>query len=392
MMPATKSAGGIEMLRRYFYYITHWEVWHWFAKYIVIGPAWLWYCLRSRSFWFFMPSNPTITFGGFIGESKSEIYKQLPLGSFPTSILIQPGCWWKLVEARFASAGFKFPVAVKPDVGMMGYMFRRVDSMQQLRQYHEAMAVPYLIQTFITYPIEVSVFYYRFPDQPKGTITGFLKKEFMKVTGDGHSTLRELIIRYDRASFRRKELLSKHASQLDRRIPEGESYVLSHALNLSRGGKLVNMEKEKDDCLVSVFDAISHHTRNFFYGRFDVACASIEDLKKGKNFSILEYNGSGAEPHHVYHNGNSFFRACWILLQHWDVLHRIATHNYRQGVPRWSFAKGLRFSLETRRHFEALSVLDAGFEFRRARVKPFTSRPMRSPYRPSVVHSREKAL
>ena len=27
---------------------------------------------------------------------------------------------------------------------------------------------------------------------------------------------------------------------------------------------------------------------------------SIEDLKNGKNFSILEFNGCGAEPNHIY--------------------------------------------------------------------------------------------
>ncbi len=61
---------GWHMLSKFIYYIAHWEVWHWFAKYIIIGPAWLWYCLKARSFWFFTPANPTITFGGFVGESR----------------------------------------------------------------------------------------------------------------------------------------------------------------------------------------------------------------------------------------------------------------------------------------------------------------------------------
>src|ERR671912_831557 len=80
------------MISRLLYYITHWETWNWFTKYIFIGPAWLWYCLRARSFWFFTPSNPFITFGGFVGESKSAIYKFLPLGTYPTTALASPGC------------------------------------------------------------------------------------------------------------------------------------------------------------------------------------------------------------------------------------------------------------------------------------------------------------
>src|SRR5688572_32791206 len=79
------------LFQKSWYYITHWESWHWFAKYILIGPVWLWYSLRARSLWFFTPCNPTITFGGYAGETKQEVYKQLPPGTYPDSIFISPG-------------------------------------------------------------------------------------------------------------------------------------------------------------------------------------------------------------------------------------------------------------------------------------------------------------
>ena len=247
---------------------------------------------------------------------------------------------------------------------MMGYMFRKVNSMKQLMQYHDAMEVPYLIQSLITYPLEVSIFYYRHPHAKKGNITGFVKKEFMTVMGNGRSTLRELIMNYPRASFKRRELLSKHESKLNTILPMGEAYILSYALNLSRGGKLVSLESEKDTQLLNVFDSLSHYTKTFYYGRFDVSCTSIEDLKNGKNFSILEYNGSGAEPHHVYGNGYSFLQACLILIHHWKILRQISMYNYSQGAPRWGFWRGLRFTLNARKYFKKLCALDSTFEFR----------------------------
>jgi len=275
---------------------------------------------------------------------------------------------------------------------MMGFMFRRVHSMQQLKQYHEAMSAAYLIQTLVTFPVEVSVFYYRFPNQRKGTITGFVRKEFMQVTGDGKSTLRDLIMNYSRARFRRKELLSKHESHLNRVLRAGETYVLSYALNLSRGGKLVSLRRQKDEQLLAVFDSISHFSRNFYYGRFDIGCASVEDLKRGKNFSILEYNGCGAEPHHVYGNGITFVRACLVLIQHWDILSRIAMQNYRQGVRRWKFWKGLRFMWNAHSHFRKLSKLDAGFEFRSTLpVETFASEMVNSPYGQEAWATQQKA-
>lgn len=350
------------MVSRLFYYIAHWEAWHWFAKYILIGPAWLWYCLKARSFWFFTPANPTITFGGFVGESKFAIYKQLPLGTYPATALATPDCSIEQLDVLMKAHGLTFPLVAKPDVGQMGLMFRMIDSREHLKQYHRTMPVPYVLQEYVDYPIEVSVFYHRSPNEETGHITGFVKKECMQVVGDGVKSLRELIIDYPRARFRRRELFSKHESKLNRVIADGDVFILSHALNLSRGGRLVSLEGEKNSELLQVFDNISRYTKSFFYGRYDIKCQSIEDLKAGRNFSILEFNGAGAEPHHVY-SGFSFFKACAILVDHWKILFHISDENRKKGIPVWHHGSGKEFLNHARRHMRLLKRLDARFEF-----------------------------
>lgn len=330
-------------VKKFLYRLTHWETWHYLAKYIPIMPVWLWYCLRARSFWFFMPSNPTLTFGGFEGETKKEMFDQLPPHSYPKSVYITPSMDYTAIEKLVELNKFDFPLAVKPNVGMMGFMFRKIDSLEKLRQYHQKMPADYIIQDLANYPLEVSVFYYRFPDQQKGTITGFLKKEFLQVAGDGKSTLLELINNYPRVQFRLEEMKSKHSSRLNDIIPAGEVYCLSNALNLSRGGKLISLKHEKDEKLLKVFDDLSHYTNHFYYGRYDIKCASVEDLKEGKNFYILEYNGCGAEPHHIYGDGNNLLQAYKILLQHWNVLYRISKYNHSRGADRWGFLRGWQY-------------------------------------------------
>lgn len=350
------------MLRRAFFYITHWESWHWFAKYILIAPAWAWFCLRARTLWFFTPSNPTITFGGFAGETKREVYQQLPEGTWPKSIFISSDMSLTEIVRQMDDRDLVFPVIAKPDSGLMGFMFRKIDTMDHLRQYHAVMEVDYIVQEFIDFPLEISVFYYRFPDQAKGTITGFLRKEFLEVLGDGESTLLQLIRRYPRVQFRLEEMKGKHASRLNDIIPAGERYCLSYALNLSRGGKLISLASEKDERLLSIFDSISHHAQ-LYYGRYDIRCQSIEDLKERKKYSILEYNGCGAEPHHVYGDSNTLMKACSILVHHWHMLFRISRHNHRQGIPYWPHKKALAFYREVKIHMEKLKRLDHVFEF-----------------------------
>jgi hypothetical protein len=342
-----------------FFRMNHWETWHWLAKYLPLVPAWLWYCLKSRSLWFFTSSNPTITFGGFDGESKWEMYQQLPPGSYPKSVYIKHSESFAAVESLFHINKFHYPVAVKPDVGRMGYMFRKIQNVKELQRYHARMNADYIIQEFVDYPIEVSVFYYRFPGQAKGTITGFVRKDYLQVIGDGRSTLLQLMNNYPRVRYRLDEMKAKHAQQLNTVIEENKIYRLSEALNLSRGGKLVSLEHEKDDRLLQLFDNLSHYAQHFYYGRYDVKCTSIEDLKAGKNYCILEYNGSGAEPHHIYGNGNSFWQAMKIVIHHWRVLYEISRLNKEKfGVNYWSFFKGMRQMMFAGKHFKKLRELD----------------------------------
>lgn len=344
--------------KNFFFKLAHWETWHYLAKYIPISPAWFWYCLRARSPWFFTPSNPSLTFGGFEGEPKHEMYEQLPPGAYPNTIVVSNNLTFRDVEKLVTENNFHFPFIVKPDAGMMGFLFRKMNSWEELKQYHEQIPFDYLVQEYVDYPLEVSVFYYRFPNERKGTITGFIRKEFLQVKGDGHSTLSQLMEQYPRVRFRLEEMKAKHVHRLDDIIPAGEIYFLSYALNLSRGGKLTSLEHEKDERLLKVFDDISHYTQHFYYGRYDIKCASIEDLKNGINFSILEYNGCGAEPHHVYGSHNTLIRAYSILLHHWKILFKISRYNHRQGIRQWEFRRGWKYLREGKKHFRELRRLD----------------------------------
>lgn len=346
------------MIKKAVYRLTHWETWDYRVKLIPLIPVWLWHCGRARSWWFFTPANPTLMFGGFEGETKREMYEQLPADLYPKSIYIEPTTSVDevvgLVETHFG----EYPVAVKPNVGMMGLLFRVISSASELRQYHQQVPVDYIVQELSTYPIEVSVFYYRFPGESTGTITGFVRKDSLEVVGNGRLTLWELIGQYSPVQFRLDEMRAKHANRLTYVVPDGEVYCLSNALNQTRGGRLVSLAHEKDERLLSVFDALSHHTGNFYFGRYDVKCASVDDLKAGRNFTILEFNGAGAAPHHVYGNGNSLWQAYRIVLHHWSVLARISRQNHARGVPYWSFGRGWDQLKTAQIHLQTLKELD----------------------------------
>jgi hypothetical protein len=262
------------------------------------------------------------------------------------------------VKRRVDEAGFSYPFIVKPDIGMKGILFRKIDNEDQFHKYHEKIPVEYIVQDLIELPVEVSVFYYRYPTDEKGTVSGFIHKELLHVKGDGHSTLEQLIQKHPRAKFRFEEMKHRHGHRFDRVIPKDEIFYLSYAGNHNRGAHFTNLHNEIDENLHKVFDDLSHYTNQFFYGRYDIKTSSIEDLKQGRNFSILEFNGAGAEPNHIYDCHMSLWRAYKTILQHWKALYKISRYNHKNGMPYWSYKRGRRFLKEANKHFKLLEKYD----------------------------------
>ena len=186
-------------LKNVFYRIKHWESWPFKLLYAPITPVWGWYMLRSRAVWFFTPSNPKITFGGMEGEPKKEMYALLPEGTYPSTIVAKPEESLDVIKERISANGISYPFIVKPEVGWQGVLLRKIDNEAALINYHSNMFDEYIIQALVTYPLEVSVFYIRHPEEKSGRITGFLQKIPLQVVGDGVSTLESLAMKHPKA-------------------------------------------------------------------------------------------------------------------------------------------------------------------------------------------------
>ena len=345
-------------MKQFFKRIIDWEHWPFKLLYAPISPLWLWYIMRSGSVWFFTPSNPKLTFGGMEGEPKREMHDLLPKEFVPETFNVLPSDNFEIVEQMLQEYKINFPLIVKPEVGGQGILFRKLDSVELLKNYHQKVPVEYIIQQMVTYPIEVSVFYYRFPNQSKGVVTGFLHKIPLQVIGDGEHTIQQLILQHPKAYKREAELQIKHGTHFNKVLQSGEKYMLSYAANHNRGAQFINLQNEIDDRLVSIFDKISISINDFFYGRYDIMCTSVENMKQGKGFSILEYNGCGAEPNHFYDTGYTLIGAYKEILMHWKILYKISRFNHQQGVKYWPLIKGFRFLNATKKHYQRIKEAD----------------------------------
>ena len=64
--------------------------------------------------------------------------------------------------------------------------------------------------------------------------------------------------------------------------------------------------------LVTAVDRASQAMPGFYFGRFDLRSASVDDLRAGR-FTIIELNGVTSEPTHIYDPGCSVLAASWSL-------------------------------------------------------------------------------
>lgn len=345
------------MLERIVQRITDWKHWPFYLFYSPLVFAWVVYYLKGRSLWYFTASNPTIPFGGFEGEGKAEMYRQLPAHLCPRTLVVEPAHSIDAVVEQVFRHGFTYPFIVKPDVGMKGIMFRKIEREAQLRKYHEHMPATYLVQEFLDTPYEVSVFYCRQPGNEKGAITAMIQKNLLEIQGDGSSTLETLIRRGpDTASWLEK-IRREQGQRLDTVLAKGERFCLSHVANLYHGAHFVNLTKRISEPLVRLFDEISL-LNQFYYGRYDIKCHSIEAMLEGRNFYILEFNGAGSVPNHIFTGEFTLIGAYREILRHWNALYAISKANREKGIEYWSFRKGYTFLQNSKRHFNVLKKLD----------------------------------
>jgi hypothetical protein len=234
-------------------------------------------------------------------------------------------------------AAINFPLIAKPDRGGRGWCVKKINSIDELSEYKEKMNVAFLIQRYVHYPIELSIFYYRNPTTNKGVITSVTRKKMLSIIGDGYSTIDELIQYNDRSFLQYNKLKEQNKIDFNKILQKGEEEIIVPYGNHVLGATFFDYAHIVDEQLTNTIDTISKKIDGFYYGRYDLRCNSIDELKKGKNFSILELNGAGAEPAHIYEPGFPFLKGQAVIFNHFNMMYNAAKENNKRGVPYMSY-------------------------------------------------------
>jgi len=319
-----------------------WEYWPFGIVQFPLFIYFFWLSIKARSFLFFSASNPTIPMGGMFGESKYDILKRIPAEKTPRMAFVKaPKSEQEVLEIMERNR-LVFPVIFKPDIGERGYRVKKIANPSEVSEYVSNFRLDFIIQEFADLPLEFGVFYTRFPNEDKGRVTSIVGKEMLFIVGDGTSTIKELILRNDRAKLQWEKLKHTYAQRLDEIIPIGDKLELVSIGNHALGTKFLDRTDLINMQVSNAFDKIGKQINGFYFGRFDLRCRCIEDLSTG-NVTILELNGCGAEPAHIYQPGYSIFKAVRVLFYHWQNIYKIARQNRKKGIRYISFLEGVQF-------------------------------------------------
>ena len=317
----------------------YWEFWPAWLFYPPVVLNYFWLALKYRGLALPAASNPGIYSGGIVGESKMATLENLMTTSpnFTAAAALVSGDSFEkrsisLNETR-ARLRLDFPFILKPDLGQRGVGVKLIRNLTQAENYLRQCTAQLVVQCYAPGPFEAGIFYYRFPHEPRGKIFGVVEKIFPIITGNGQSTIGELIESDARARIIAATYAKRLAARWREILPTGESLKLVEAGNHAQGCIFRDGARFITPELTTRIDEISQKLDGFFIGRYDIRFASEADLRAGKNFSVIELNGAGAEAANIYDAKNSVWSAYRTLFQQWELVFAIGAENRRRGCP-----------------------------------------------------------
>jgi len=315
-----------------------WEFWPPWVFYPPVLLYVLWLGLKARAPLLFTAANPAIPAGGFIAESKWEILQGLTGAGERLARTARISAEIDYPERRRQALefmerhGLDYPVVLKPDAGQRGSGVAVVRDARQLSDYLKTACFETLIQEYVPGD-EFGIFYAREPARKAGRIFSVTEKRMPSILGDGLHTVEELVLLDRRAVALATIYLAAQAHQLGRVPGPGEEIRLVELGTHCRGAIFLDGSSIVTDELTAAIDEISRSYDGFFFGRYDLRTPSVEALRHGERFKIIELNGVTSEATHIYDPGLGLLEAYRTLCEQWRIAFEIGRQNRERGHP-----------------------------------------------------------
>ena len=336
------SADGRLRIRTFFVRCTRWEFWPTVMVYGPIFPWFIWLYFRNGRMRTATSVDPCWPDGGAIGESKQHILDLFPSSLVEPSFQCEPDQDPVKVLERIEHEKWSWPVILKPNEGQRGEGVKLVETQDRMKTLLDESTIPLIAQRYHPGPFEAGLFWWRRPDSEKGILFTICDKIFPIVTGDGESTLRQLIIENKRFRLQHRVYFKRFEARLDEVLSGGERLQLTHAGNHAQGCMFRDGEHLRTSALERRIDEACAQVPGYYYGRIDVRYSDVNEFKRGEGMSIIEANGLSSESTNMYDPSFPITQAWRIMRKHWVVAMEIGNMNRSRGVTginEWTYLK-----------------------------------------------------
>jgi membrane protein DedA with SNARE-associated domain len=343
---------------------SRWEFWPPWVFYLPVALYCIWLAIKYRGLSLPAAANPGIFTGGLVGESKMATLAQLmqtsPEFTAATALITGESGNERIQELQSACADLQLapPFILKPDLGQRGAGVKLIRNWSQAEDYLRASQAPMVVQRYAPGPFEVGVFYYRLPHEDRGHIFTITEKIFPELTGDGISSIAQLIGRDSRARLIRGVYLKRFGPRSAEVPAAGERVRLVEAGNHAQGCIFRDGRHLMTSALEQRIDEIARGLDQFYIGRFDIRHADAAAFARGEAFDIVELNGAAAEATSIYDARNPLWTAYRTLFRQWDLVFAIGAANHRAGHRSANWLAVLREWLRYRKLAASYAVAD----------------------------------
>ncbi len=350
--------------------VVRYEFWPRWALYLPIVPTILQLGKKHGGLMVFTSANPGIKpGGGIVGESKSAILDGMSRAGdvvlhavgIEADDDVKKRAEVAMLAVQEDSRLGGYPVILKPDAGERGFGLELARSCEDVREYARRMSQRFIIQRFHAGPEECGVFWVRDPEPGSGLagrIFSITRKAFPTITGDGRRTVEQLVRKDRRHRIMAHVFKCSLRDQWTRVPDEGEVVQLTDTGNhsagciFSDGADLITPE------LALAIDRIAEGFAGedgmggeggLDFGRFDLRYQSVEELKQGTGFGVVELNGVTSESTNLYDPEQGHRWAMDTLREQWRVLYKLGEWRKEAGVEPMTRRELVKLVLGSRR-------------------------------------------
>jgi len=322
---------------------------YWVAKLFYYQSLLYYYLnvIRFGSFTYFSAANPAMSYGGMLGDKKSDTYKILPSNLVPITIVTSNKENYK---SELKKAGLVFPIFVKPDIGFKGFKVAKIEDEKMLDEFVRSYGEQsFLIQEFVAYQREYSILVYRYPKSGLHGVSSFIEKSYPVIIGDGKQSVGSLIDQHPNPFLKKTWIKKRHANKLNTILSQDEKLVIEEIGNYSRGAKFHSLNHLLNQDYNSWAGRFFDQVNGIDFCRIDLKADSPVTMLEGQ-YKIIEINGAKGEPLHTYDPKYGIFQIIKEVHKHWMNLKVIVQErqqmnydfpSFKEGYQSWKVAKNL---------------------------------------------------